>query len=117
MSTRGQGTSCRFNGSINEKVKVPNRTKARSQMTLSRSRFCLFVFVVFCGFCLWVLLYFLHEWHSEAPCGGETVSAVSLSRPLLINPGGETVSLSEVSTKESARVVGCDWLTSPLLSH
>ena len=44
-------------------------------------------------------------------------AAISLSWPLIVNPGGETVSLSEVLAKDSVHVIGSDWLTSPLLTH
>ena len=76
--------------------------------------FALFLFLLFSvasvfGFCSVFLTGVILRLPAEA--------AISLSWPLIVNPGGETVSLSEVLAKDSVHVIGSDWLTSPLLTH
>lgn len=86
VCVRQQGSRCRIFQFNKWKVKVPKRL-VRGQMTLSKLRFCLFIFVVFHCFCLLAPLYLPHGCSSEAPRGGETLSAVSLSWLLIVNPG------------------------------
>lgn len=67
---------------------------------------------VFCLFCcfLWLLSLGSALLSSlESFEGLPAIAVISLSWPLIVNPGGETVSLSEVLAKESVHVVG-SWL-------
>ena len=111
LGDRGLGVG--FSGSISKKSRCLTGLKPEvRQPCLDAGFFCLFLLFsvasVF-GFCSTFL--------TGAILRLPAVAVISLSWPLIVNPGGETVSLSEVLAKESVHVVGSDWLTSPLLSH